>query len=112
MPGLAAVWWAGLLVFAAGVTLILGLTLPPLLCQTEDVARTAAGMFTISYSGAVVITVVSGAAWELSGVPAFSFFPLGACAVALVGVSVSVLMRQNGELERCSRRRVGGFRYA
>ncbi|MDQ6680831.1 MAG: MFS transporter [Pseudomonadota bacterium] len=96
MPGLAAVWWAGLLGFAAGGTLILGLTLPPLLCHPEDVARTAAGMFTISYSGAVVIAIVSGAAWDVSGIPAFSFFPLGACAVALVGVSV--LMRRNGEL--------------
>lgn len=96
MPGVAAVWWAGLLGFAAGGTLILGLTLPPLLCRAEDVARTAAGMFTISYGGAVVIALLSGAAWDLSGIPAFSFVPLGACAVALMGVSI--LMRKNDEL--------------
>ena len=50
-------------VFRSAALIFLGLTLPPLLCRPEDVARTSAGMFTISYSGAVAVAVASGAAW-------------------------------------------------
>ena len=87
MPGPAAVVWAGLLGFSDGAALILGLTLPPLLCRPEDVARTSAGMFTISYSGAVLIAIVSGAAWDLSGIPAAAFVPLAACAIGLAAIA-------------------------
>ena len=76
--------------------LILGLTLPPLLCPPDDVARTAAGMFTISYSGSVAIAIACGAAWDLTGVPALAFVPLAVCAVSMVGVTL--WMRANGEL--------------
>ncbi len=75
--------WASLLGFSDAGALILGLTLPPLLCRPEDVARTSAGVFTLSYGGAVVIAVVCGAAWDLTGVPAMAFVPLAACAVVL-----------------------------
>jgi hypothetical protein len=53
MVGPATMVWAGLLGFSDASALIPGLTLPPLLCPPEDIARTSAGMFTISYSGAV-----------------------------------------------------------
>ncbi|MEO7241760.1 MAG: MFS transporter [Variovorax sp.] len=97
MPGPAAVVWAGLLGFAAGAALILALTLPPLLCRPEDVARTAAGTFTISYGGAVVVAIVSGAIWDLSGIPALAFVPLATCAVGLV--AAGVLLRSKQELQ-------------
>jgi CP family cyanate transporter-like MFS transporter len=84
MVGPATIVWAALLGFSDSAALIVGLTLPPLLCRPEDVARTSAGMFTISYGGAVIIAVVSGAAWDLSGIPALAFVPLGACAIGLV----------------------------
>ena len=48
--------------FSDAAALIVGLTLPALLCPPEDVARTSAGTFTISYGGAVAIAVLSGAA--------------------------------------------------
>jgi len=88
--GPATFVWAALLGFSDAAALIVGLTLPPLLCRPEDVARTSAGMFTISYAGAVAIAIVSGAAWDLSGVPALAFVPLGACAVGLVGAAVAL----------------------
>ena len=59
--GPVTIAWAALLGFSDAAALILGLTLPPLLCRPEDVARTSAGMFTLSYGGAVAITVASGA---------------------------------------------------
>jgi hypothetical protein len=74
----------------------MGLTLPPLLCRPEDVARTSAGMFTISYGGAVAIAVLSGVLWDLSGVPALAFVPLGLCATALA--AITVMLRTKNEL--------------
>jgi hypothetical protein len=84
------VLWAALLGFSDAAALILGLTLPPLLCRPEDVARTSAGVFTISYGGAVVIAVASGAAWDMSGVPALAFVPQAACAIGLFAIVLAL----------------------
>jgi CP family cyanate transporter-like MFS transporter len=65
--------------------------LPPLLCRADDVARTSAGTFTLSYGGAVVMALASGAAWDLSGMPAFAFVPLAIGAVGLAVVGVTML---------------------
>jgi CP family cyanate transporter-like MFS transporter len=75
---------AGLLGFAAAAVLVLMLALPPLLSPPEDVHRTAAAMFTISYSIAVIVPVLSGAAWDLSGIPAMAFLPIGLCVLLLI----------------------------
>ena len=83
-------FWAALLGFSDAAALILGLTLPPLLCRPEDVARTSAGTFTLSYGGAVVLALLSGAAWDLSGMPALAFVPLAVCAVALAVITVKM----------------------
>ena len=85
--------WAGLFSFAAGSALILGLSLPPLLSAPGDVARTSAAMFTVSYGGAVVVALVSGAAWDLLGNPRLAFVPIGLCAIVLV-VSAMALRRR------------------
>ena len=90
MVGPATIIWAALLGFSDSAALIMALTLPPLLCRPEDVARTSAGMFTISYGGAVVIAIVSGAAWDASGIPALAFVPLGACAIGLAAATISL----------------------
>ena len=92
MVGPATIVWAALLGFSDAAALILGLTLPPLLCRPEDVARTSAGTFTISYGGAVAIAVVSGAAWDLSGIPSLAFVPLAACAIGMTAISVRLRM--------------------
>lgn len=90
MIGPATVVWTALLGFSDSAALIVGLTLPPLLCRPEDVARTSAGMFTLSYGGAVVIAIASGAAWDVSGVPALAFVPLAACAIGLAAVALDL----------------------
>ena len=94
MVGPATMVWAALLGFSDAAALIVGLTLPPLLCRPEDVARTSAGMFTISYGGAVAIAIVSGAAWDVSRVPALAFVPLGACAIGLVAATLHLRDKQ------------------
>jgi CP family cyanate transporter-like MFS transporter len=70
--------------FSAAAILILGLALPPLLSPPDDVHRVSAAMFTISYSCAVIVPVISGALWDLSGVAAFAFLPIALCGVVLI----------------------------
>jgi CP family cyanate transporter-like MFS transporter len=94
MVGPATIFWAALLGFSDSAALIVGLTLPPLLCRAEDVARTSAGMFTISYGGAVAIAIVSGAAWDVSRIPALAFVPIAACAVGLAASAARMRSKQ------------------
>lgn len=70
--------------FAAAGILVLVLALPPLLSPPDDVHRVTAAMFTISYSCAVIVPVISGMAWDLSGIAAFAFLPIGICGIGLV----------------------------
>ena len=79
--------------FFGAVILVLILALPPLIAKPEDVARTSAGMFTISYSCAVIVPVVSGVAWDLTGLPAAAFVPIGVCAAAVVALAPFVTVR-------------------
>jgi CP family cyanate transporter-like MFS transporter len=85
VPGSGAVAAAAFVGFACAGTLVLTLALPPLLCGPEEVASTSAAMFTLSYGSAVVTSVVSGALWDLTKVPAAAFLPMGLWAIALLG---------------------------
>ena len=44
-------------------------------------------MFTISYSCAVIVPIISGLAWDASGIPAVAFAPIGLCAFLLIGLA-------------------------
>ena len=76
--------WAGALGFCFGIALPLGLALPPLLVGPADLARTSAAMFTVSYTVAMVISVLGGAAWDLTGNPVFAFVPIGLSLLPLL----------------------------
>ncbi|MGH8800819.1 MAG: CynX/NimT family MFS transporter [Casimicrobiaceae bacterium] len=80
--------WAALLGFSDAAALILGLTLPPLLCAPEDVARTSAGVFTLSYGGAVGVALIAGALWDATGIAWLTFAPMAVCAVVLAAVTL------------------------
>jgi MFS transporter, CP family, cyanate transporter len=69
--------------FAAAIPFVLILALPPDLSAPDDVHRTAAGMFTISYACAVLVPVASGAVWDLTGAAWTAFVPLALCAVTV-----------------------------
>jgi len=77
----------------AAATLILMLSLPPLVSAPDDVHRMSAGMFTISYSGAVVVPVISGLAWDVSETAAVAFIPLVICALTLIGLARGIAVR-------------------
>ncbi len=70
--------------FAAAAILILVLALPPLLSPPDDVHRVTAAMFTISYSCAVIVPVISGILWDISGIAALAFLPIALCGIVLV----------------------------
>ncbi len=67
---------AAVLGFAAGAAFALGLTLPPLLSTPGEVARVSAAMFTISYAITVLVSVLCGAVWDLTGTARFAFQPI------------------------------------
>ena len=75
---------SALLGFCCGGILTLALALPPLLCASEDVAATSAAVFTLSYGCAILVPIVSGSAWDLTGIPRLAFLPIAGCAVLLM----------------------------
>jgi len=87
LPGLWVIGMAGLLGFINALALILILALPPLLAAPEDVPRLSAGIFTISYSTAVLIPILGGLAWDLTGVPLAAFVPIGLSALLIIGLA-------------------------
>jgi len=62
------VFWAGVAGFSLGAALALGLALAPLLCNNpNDVAQTSAASFAISSGFAMLVSFLSGVAWDLAG---------------------------------------------
>ena len=74
---------AALIGLSLTLTFVLILALPPVLSAPGDVHRLAAGMFTISYSTAVLVPAVSGALWDLTGMPGAAFAPIAVCALLI-----------------------------
>src|SRR5260370_15822122 len=87
--GRGPIFWlpAGLWGFPGAAVLFLVFALPPLLNRAEDVPRMAAGMFTISYSCAVIVPILSGLAWDLTGVPAAAFVPMAVGVLLMIGLA-------------------------
>jgi MFS transporter, CP family, cyanate transporter len=83
-PGIGIVAAAGLLGFAAGGTFVLILALPPLISPPGDVHRVSAAMLTIAYACAVIVPILSGLTWDVTGRGALAFLPIGACAVLVL----------------------------
>jgi MFS transporter, CP family, cyanate transporter len=76
--------------FSLAVTFVVTFALPPVLSAPGDVHRMSAGMFTVSYGLAVVVPVVCGALWDLTGQPWTAFLPLGLCAVTLTALGIAL----------------------
>ncbi len=90
MNGGWIVFWAGVLGFANATTLILALALPSILSPAHDVHRTSAGMFTISYSCAMALSLVSGLLWEWTHLPIMGFAPIALSALLILGLASTV----------------------
>src|SRR5215510_657771 len=93
----ASVWTvacAGVLGFVGAVVFTLALALPPLLSAPADLARVSAAVFTISYSQALLVSVLSGAAWDVGGNPRFAFLPMVLSALPLLFVPARMRFRR------------------
>jgi MFS transporter, CP family, cyanate transporter len=84
------VFWAGVLGFTDALTLILALALPSVLSAADDVHRTSASMFTISYSCAMLMSIIGGWLWDATHMPITSFAPVAVCAIAIVALASTV----------------------
>jgi len=79
---------------AGAAVLVLVLALPPLIAPAEDVHRLTAGIFTISYSCAVIVPIISGALWDATGSTLAPFVPILGCAILMVGLAPTVVLRE------------------
>jgi CP family cyanate transporter-like MFS transporter len=84
----AAVWGC-----AGAAVLVLVLALPPLIAPPEDVHRVTAGMFTISYSCAVIVPIIAGLLWDVTGWTLAPFIPIGVCTLVLIGLAPTIVLR-------------------
>jgi len=89
-PGGWIIFFTGIFGFVNAAAFILILALPPLLTEPQDVHRVSAGMFTISYSCAVAIPIVSGFLWDVTRVPLLVFLPIGLCALVIIALSLKL----------------------
>ncbi|HKS86009.1 MAG TPA: MFS transporter [Pseudolabrys sp.] len=76
--------------FSCAFILILVLALPPLLSPPDDVHRVTAAMFTISYTCAVAVPIVSGFAWDMSGIAAMAFLPIVVCGLGPIVLAPAI----------------------
>jgi MFS transporter, CP family, cyanate transporter len=76
--------------FSLAVTFVVTLALPPVLSPPGDVHRVSAGMFAVCFTLAVIVPVLCGALWDLTGRPWIVFVPLGLCALTLTTVGFAL----------------------
>jgi CP family cyanate transporter-like MFS transporter len=98
--GLGGVWViVGTAVWgcAGAAVLVLVLALPPLISAPEDVHRVSAGMFTISYSCAVIVPIISGVLWDATGWTLAPFMPMIVCMLVLIGLAPTIVLRDKSQ---------------
>ena len=94
----STVMFSAVLGFLGAVVLTLSFALPPLLCAPADVARMTAAMLTISYSEGLIVSVLSGAAWDIAGSARAAFLPIAISALPLVLLSPAIRFRRMAPL--------------
>jgi CP family cyanate transporter-like MFS transporter len=77
----------------AAITFIVTFGLPAIISPPGEVHRMAGGMFTISYSIAVIVPVICGACWDVTGLPWTAFMPMALCAVILTISGTALTLR-------------------
>jgi CP family cyanate transporter-like MFS transporter len=87
------VFWAALMGATCGAAVALGLALPSLLCRhPDDVARTSAAAFSISFSFAMLISFLSGTAWDMAGKVDAALIPifLGTLPISILAPTLAL----------------------
>jgi CP family cyanate transporter-like MFS transporter len=85
--GAVVVGAAALLGLCGAYILTLSFALPALFAPPHEIARLAAGTFTLGYTISFFTSLLSGAAWDATHAPAAAFLPMiaGAVIVAVLG---------------------------
>jgi CP family cyanate transporter-like MFS transporter len=85
------VFWTAVVGFSCGAALPLALSLAPLHCSDPtEVAQTSAAAFAIGYGFAMVVSLISGVAWDLAGIASAALIPiLLGCLPILFATSTS-----------------------
>jgi CP family cyanate transporter-like MFS transporter len=86
LGGVWVVVFAGVLGFSTATVFVLTIALPPLLVPEHDVHRLSAAIFTIGYACPIVISLIGGAVWDVTGVPYAAFLPIAATGFLMVGL--------------------------
>ncbi len=94
--GLWIVLFSGALGFTGALVLVLALALPSVLSAPDDVHRTSAGMFTISYTCSMALSVVVGFLWDKTHAPIIGFAPVGLCGLVIVAMASTVRRAHRG----------------
>lgn len=78
---------AALLGFTGAYVLTMSFALPALIAPPDQIARLAAGTFTLGYTISFVMTLLSGIAWDATHAPSAAFVPMlvSAVIVAVLG---------------------------
>lgn len=97
--GGGAVAGAALLGLTGAYVLTMSFALPALIAPPAQIARLAAGTFTLGYAISFVTTLLSGAAWDATHAPAAAFVPMLAAAaiVAVLGPRLGALVSRAAE---------------
>ena len=87
------VFFAACFGMVVATLLMLCFALPALLSASGEVASMSAGMFLISYTEGLTVSVLGGIAWDLGGSPRFAFVPMALSALPLLFVPARVAFR-------------------
>jgi CP family cyanate transporter-like MFS transporter len=88
-------WWivvaATVVGFSLAITFVITLALPAVLSPPGDVHRISAGMFTVAFALAVIVPILCGALWDLTGRPWTAFVLLMLCPITLTWLGVALV---------------------
>lgn len=84
---------AALVGFSCAIGLTLVLTLPALMVAPDDVPRMSAGVFTIGYGIAMLVSIIGGVVWDITGNAAFAFVPIGIALLPMIAIPLSINLR-------------------
>jgi MFS transporter, CP family, cyanate transporter len=70
--------------FSSATVLILMLGLPTIISEPNEIHRASSLMLTVGYACAVIIPVICGFSWDISGKPTYVFIPMSLCATVLI----------------------------
>jgi MFS transporter, CP family, cyanate transporter len=94
--GAMVVGAAALLGLCGAYILTMSFALPALFAPPPEIARLAAGTFTLGYTISFLTSLLSGVAWDATHAPAAAFLPMiaGAAIVAVLGPRLGAAMER------------------